>query len=105
MRILKLLVGLFTLAIVSLRSGEAGAPEELPKEGLFASGIGVSPISLGPIQAFSRGGHALGLRLAAGAQIDLGPRLAPRVPVVIAGASGGSLSDYVEVDVVPGVLY
>jgi hypothetical protein len=105
MRILNFLVSLFTLATVLLVSDHAAAQEELPKEGLFASGIGVIPVSLGPIQAFSKGGHALGLRLAAGAQIDLGPRWAVRVPVVIAGASGGSLSDYVEIDVVPGVLY
>jgi hypothetical protein len=92
-------------AIVLFLSGNVAAQEEPPKEGLFAAGIGVVPVALGPVQAFSSGGHAFGLRLAAGAQIDLGPRWALRVPVVVAGASGGSLSDYAEISVVPGVIY
>ena len=95
-----------TICAILLASRNAAAQETaLPKEGLFSWGIGVIPLGLGPIQVFSAGGHAFGLRLSAGAQIDLGPRWALRLPLVIAGASGGSLDGYAEIDVVPGVIY
>jgi hypothetical protein len=89
-----------------LASGNARAQENaVPKEGVFSAGIGVIPVGLGPVEVFSAGGHAIGARLTAGAQVDLGPRWALRLPIVIAGASGGSLDGYAEIDVVPGVLY
>jgi hypothetical protein len=88
-----------------LLSSSAAAADELPKEGLFAAGISVFPVALGPIEVFAAGGHAVGLRFAAGAQLDLGPRWALRLPLVIAGASAGSLGDYAEIDLVPSVVY
>jgi hypothetical protein len=98
-------VAVLAAALVSLLSRHAAAQAELAKEGRFAAGIGVFPIALGPIQVFAAGGHAFGLRFGAGAQIDLGPRWALRVPLVIAGASGGSLGDYAEIALVPSVIY
>jgi len=103
---------LLTVLTLLLLGGNAAAQTALPKEGLFSSGISVIPIALGPFQVFSAGGHASGLRLSTGAQIDLGPRWALRLPIVMATASGGAdtpsggaSDDYAELDVAPGVIY
>jgi len=80
------------------------AAQELPKEGLFSAGIGVVLLSLGPTQVFSKAGHASGLRLSAGAQLDLGPRWALRLPLVIA-ASDGSHGGGAELALSPGLVY
>jgi hypothetical protein len=94
---------LLAAAVVVLLCHHATA-QELPKEGLFAKGIGVMPLSLGPTQVHSKAGHASGLRLSAGAQLDLGPRWALRLPLVLAAADGDN-GGYAELDVSPGVLY
>jgi hypothetical protein len=97
-------VVLLTIVTLFSLSGSAAAQDKLAKEGLFSSGIGVIPIALGPLQVFSVGGHATGLRLSTGAQIDLGPRWALRLPLVIASA-GGTDDGYAEIGVAPGVIY
>ena len=84
--------------------GRNAAAQELPKEGLFAHGIGVIPLSFGPAQAFSKAGHASGLRVSAGAQLDLGPCWVLRLPLVVAAADGTN-GGYAEIDLSPGVLY
>jgi hypothetical protein len=90
-------------AALCLLCGQAAA-QELPKEGLFASGIGIIPLTLGPSQVFSKAGHASGLRLSAGVQLDLGSHWALRLPAVI-GAADGTNGGYAEIDVSPGMLY
>jgi hypothetical protein len=97
----------FALAALTafLSSRHAHAEEALPKEGRFGAGVGITPLGLGPTEVFSAGGHAIGLRLWGGAQIDLGPHWALRLPLVFAVASGGSKKGYAEFDIVPGILY
>lgn len=45
------------------------------------------------------------MRYSGGAQIDLGPAWALRLPLVILVASGGTEQGYAEIAVVPGVIY
>jgi hypothetical protein len=84
--------------------GHRAAAQELPKEGIFAHGIGAIPLSFGPVQVFSKEGHASGLRVSAGVQLDLGPRWALRLPLVLAAADGTN-GGYAEIDLSPGMLY
>jgi hypothetical protein len=93
------------LLAASLRSGHARAQQALPKEGRFGAGISVTPLALGPMEVFSAGGQALGVRLWGGVEIGLGSRWALRLPLVLAAASGGTRKGYSEIDIVPGVLY
>ncbi|HVY31566.1 MAG TPA: hypothetical protein VHB79_33755 [Polyangiaceae bacterium] len=98
-----------TLLAVPLGSRQAFAQEvasaPIPKEGRFGAGVSAIVPGLGLTEVFAAGGHALGFRLWAGAQIDLGPRWALRLPLMLGVASGGSRMGYAELDLVPGVLY
>lgn len=67
--------------------------------------VSLFPVALGPIQAFSAGGHAFGLRFGLGALVDLGPRWSLRFPLVVAAATGNAHASYAELDLIPGVLY
>jgi hypothetical protein len=104
-------VGLLALALlaVSLGSREALAQEAvaapIPKEGRFGAGVSVVLPAIGAMEVFSAGGHALGLKLWAGGQLDLGPRWALRFPLMLGVASGGTRKGYAEIDIAPGVLY
>lgn len=104
-------VGLSVLALlaVSLGSRQALAQEPaaapIPKEGRFGAGVSVVLPAIGAMEVFSAGGHALGLKLWGGGQLDLGPRWALRFPLVLGFASGGTRKGYVEIDIAPGVLY
>lgn len=81
------------------------AAQELPESGILAAGINIDPVELGVAEAFSAGGSAVGVRASAGVQIDLGPRWALRVPVVVASAVGSGDAGFAEIDLVPGVVY
>jgi hypothetical protein len=81
------------------------APEPIPKEGRFGVGVSVVLPAIGLTEVFSAGGHAIGLRLWGGAQIDLGPRWGLRLPLMLGLASGGTRKGYAELDITPGVLY
>ncbi len=61
--------------------------QPLPRAGLFAAGINVDLLELGAFQAMGSGGSASGALVALGAELDLGPRAALRLPLRI-GASG-----------------
>jgi hypothetical protein len=77
-----------------------------PREGDASTGaLSIVPIALGPIQVFSSGGHAFGVRLGLGAELHLGQGWALRLPLVVAAASGSAHADYAELDLVPSVLY
>jgi hypothetical protein len=84
---------------------EPSPPPTLRKERPVASSFSLLPIALGPIQAFSSGGHAFGLRLGLSAQLDLDPHWALRLPLVLALATRSSHADYAELDLIPGVVY
>ena len=97
-----------SLALISALAvcffGSHARAQSLPREGLFHRGIGVIPLTLGPAQAESKFGRATGLRFATGAQLDLGPRWALRLPLVLAAADG-THGGYAEIDVAPSIVY
>jgi hypothetical protein len=58
---------------------------------------------VGPVQAFSKKGSGTGLSLGLAIQVDVGPRLAARVPLDIVIKSGTTA--YREVSLAPGLRY
>jgi hypothetical protein len=90
------------LAITAVAPASA---EPLPRAGGLGRGISVDPLELGASQAFSRGGASYGVRAAIGVQIDLGPRWAVRMPVIIDATARGDDVGYSELSLVPGVIY
>jgi hypothetical protein len=96
---------MLVVAIVALGVPLRAAADELPESGGLAAGINVDPAELGIVEAFSSGGGAVGLRASVGLQIDLGPRWALRVPVVVSSAVGSGDAGFAEIDLVPGVVY
>jgi hypothetical protein len=92
---------------------EATLTATLPRTGLFARGLGLNLLQLGPMQAISSGGTSWGIDLATGVEIDLGPHLALRVPIEIAYA-GSDNNDaagveqstvFVFAGLSPGIVY
>jgi hypothetical protein len=85
----------------------------LPPTGVFARGLGINLLQLGPLQVISSGDSAYGVALAAGVEIDLGPRTALRVPLEInyAGSSSENAAGveqstvFVFAGLSPGVVY
>jgi len=65
-------------------------PASLPRTGLFGVGLGIDLLQLGPMQVISSGGSSQGLLVGTGVEIDLGPRMALRIPIEIAYAGSSS---------------
>lgn len=84
-------------------------PPPLGESGLFEHGINLDLIEVGALQAFGPGGSAAGIVLALGPELDLGPRVALRVPLrlgVAGSAAGSSISSsFAELVIAPGVVY
>jgi hypothetical protein len=92
---------------------EATLTAALPRTGVLGVGLGIDPLQLGPMQVISSGGTSWGVAVGAGVEIDLGPRLALRIPLEIAYA-GSSNEDasgveqstvFLYAGLSPGVVY
>lgn len=82
------------------------APAPLGQAGLFERGINLDLIEVGALQAFGSGGSSAGVVLGIGPELDLGPRLALRVPLQL-GFAGDveSSTSFAELALAPGVVY
>jgi hypothetical protein len=79
-------------------------PDHLPRSGYFGAGVNLEPLAMGPMQAISGGGAAVGLTIQGAIQVDVGPRWALRLPLEL-GAGGSGDSTFAELALTPGVLY
>lgn len=77
---------------------------DLPRSGYFGAGFSLEPLALGPAQAFSGGGAAVGVSFQAAIQVDLGTRWALRLPLEL-GVGGTGDATFAELGFTPGVLY
>lgn len=89
---------------VPLAEAAASQQEPLRRAGLFGAGVALQPITLGLVQAFSDGESAVGVQLLAALQIDLGKRLALRLPVDLV-LGGSDDHTFVSMGFTPGLLY
>ncbi|MBJ6762874.1 hypothetical protein JGU66_19090 [Myxococcaceae bacterium JPH2] len=83
---------------------QAPVMEDLPRAGLFGAGFNMEPVSIGPMQAFTRYGSVQGASLSTGVQIDLGTRWALRIHLEGAGAASTDVN-FAEFGLAPGILY
>ena len=85
----------------------------LPRTGVFAGGVGLNLLQLGPLEVISSGDTSYGIALGLGVEIDLSPRLALRLPLEInfAGSTntdGSGVEDstvFAYVGLSPGLVY
>jgi hypothetical protein len=89
-------------------------PKPLGRAGFFEKGINIDLLEIGALQAFGSGGNAAGVALGVGAEIDLDPRAAIRVPLRLGFAgdiattdtTGSSTStSFAEVVIAPAFVY
>ena len=78
-------------------------PPSLGRSGRFGMGFGVE-LQIGWAQVFAPGDSPAGVHLALGAQIDMGPRAAVRLPLAIVAAGSGTGS-FAEASFVPTYIY
>jgi hypothetical protein len=93
----------------------AGATKgPLARSGRFGRGLNIDLLELGPLQVIGPGGVSSGVVGGIGLEIDLGARLALRLPLKVGGASASGTTDadgtvqsrsFVEVAFAPSVLY
>ncbi len=76
----------------------------VPRAGYFGAGINLEPLALGPVQAFSGGGAAIGVSFQTALQVDVGPRWAFRLPLELGGGGSGN-STFAELGLTPGLLH
>jgi hypothetical protein len=85
----------------------------LPPTGVFKKGVGLNLLQLGPLEVISSGDAAYGVALGLGAEIELSPRTALRIPLEInyAGSSNTDGSGvehstvFAYVGLSPGIVY
>jgi len=82
----------------------AKGEEPLRRSGLLGLGVALQPVNFGAIEAISGGETAAGFQLMAALQIDLGKRLALRLPVDMV-AGGSDDHTFASLGFTPGLLY
>jgi hypothetical protein len=87
----------------SAEPAAAPEPAKLRRSGRFGIGLSLGPIGFGVAEVVGHGGVAVGPTFVAGLQVDLGSRLALRLPIeaTIGAGSGG----YLDLAVTPGLLW
>jgi hypothetical protein len=109
----RLLAVALVLAAPSIARAD-GAPEVaqgLPRAGLLAAGINIDLLEIGAAQAYGSGGSSSGAMLGLGAELDLGPRAALRLPLRVTatgdtpGADGQSAPGLIALVFAPAFIY
>jgi hypothetical protein len=93
------------LVILLLGAGPALAQTALPRSGRYGAGIGLQPLSIGPVEVASAGGVEAGLGLVGALQLDLGSRWALRLPVALDFTYGHGDVSFMDLTFTPGLLY
>jgi hypothetical protein len=72
--------------------------------GLFGGGFSIDLLDVGSVQALSSHGHAVGLDVGVGLQLERG-RWALRLPIEFGAGGFGHGAGYAELAIIPGALY